>query len=136
MKSGFILTIALVLILSSVNAAAQPSKENAQSQNVNLVLNGGFLHGETVEIRIEYSDHDSIIYSGKLIRIMWVNDHNFFLIPLERGKYNRLVAQCKDRDVEYVQCFRMYEADIYLDLGINLKNQFYSEISDKGGSYD
>jgi len=113
------------------------SQNQSKTQvHLHLVLNGGFLNLEPIKIKVQYSTGDSLIYAGKLLRPMWTLDHNSFLIPLEKGKVNIVSVECVFRGVTFEHGFRYVGQDVYFDLSINMRNQFYGFSSDEVGTYD
>lgn len=109
-KSVYIIYILLVLLFSSPINAQGKSGNNI---TLHLVLDSGFINMEEVNIKIKYTDRDSTIFSGKLNRPGWVDDHDFYDIALEKGKLNTLTIECVSRGVSLSQGFLYSLNDAY-----------------------
>ena len=115
---------------------AQAQSQAKEKPVLHLILDNGFLFKEKVTITIRYTGRDSTIYSGELYRPMWTQDHNVFTMPLEAGKWNGLTVECVSRGVTFQQGFLYNKRDVFIDLGINFRNEFSSYTSDEAGVFN
>ena len=92
---------------------------------LNLALGHGFLDTEPIIVSMHYSNRDTVVFSGELVRTMWVDDTNFFEIPLEAGKVDKLTVECTARGVVYTHLFLFHHSDAYLELGVDMRNEIH-----------
>lgn len=126
----------LALLLGGTALSVSAQSKSQDNPYLFLILDNGFLHGELIKINLECDGMDTTIFAGSLSRKLWTNDHTFFKMPLTSNKTCLLRLLLVSRDVTFEQGLRLDRNDIYLELGVDMRNRIHSVISDHGGRYN
>lgn len=137
MKTKNVTLFILLFIMLAVTTAGKNKEESRTNEFVvlNLVLADGFLPDEKVKILVvDCKGVEKVVFDNNLDRLNH-QDENFFKFYLERGKYNLVEIEFPARQKIEKHGFIM-DADVYLELSVNLKNEFLFTTMDSLYGYD
>lgn len=134
MKKNIVLLISL-LITMSILLFGSDSINRDDKVVLHLILSDGFVPNEKICINhVDNHGNSNTVFSGELVR-MNTQDENSFKILLEKNKYNEVSIMCTQRDQKTKHGF-ILGRNLYLDVSIDLKNEFLFVCADSLGYSD